>query len=359
MRILQVGKFYFPYHGGIETVVQNLSEELQALGHEVTALVSSHHLFPQFQYINGVRVIRMGRWGSIFSQPLNFLAPVYYLILFWRADVIHLHSPNPLLEFFSLFFPGKKVVTFHAEVVRQKKLLRGYRRLQSYFFSSVSVIVTATKTLAKSPSLLGRTIEVIPFGIREKIASPEGVAEVRRRYGRYVLFVGRLVSYKGVAYLLEAMKDQSANLILIGQGPELANWQALSKQLPGKVFFLENVSEEELSQFYAACEVLVLPSISQAEAFGMVLIEAMSFGKPVISTLLGTGVDEVNDDGVTGLVVPPKDTLALARALQRILADEQLRDQLGKNARKKFTKEFSIQSMAEGYLKIYHRIQNA
>ncbi len=354
-----MGKFYSPYHGGIETVVQNLSEELAARGHQVTVLVSNHHLLPRIEWMNGVRVIRMDRWGTIFSQPLNLLAPLYLFFLCWRADVIHIHSPNPLMEFFSLLFSGKKVVTFHAEVVRQKSLLSWYRKLQAVFYRQVMTVVTGTKSLSRSTSLHGQTIEVIPFGIRERVPTPEKVAAVKSKYGKYVLFVGRLVGYKGVSFLIEAMKDLSTNLVVIGSGPELATWKKQSEQLPGKVYFLENVSDEELSQFYAGCEVLALPSITQAEAFGMVLVEAMSFGKPVISTQLGTGVDEVNDNETTGLVVPPKNSLALRNALSRILSDDQLRDRLGKNSKDKFERMYSVTAMAEGYAKIYQRIKNA
>ncbi len=360
MRILQVGKFYAPYRGGIETVVQNLSEELVRQGHEVTVLVSSHHFLPSLERIHGVKVIRMGRLATILSQPINPFCLFYLFFLSWRCDVVHFHSPNPMLELSSFFIRKKKLVTFHSEVVRQKALLPFYRRLQKLFFSSASEVVVGSFSLAeKLKSLTLKTkISIIPFGVFPRNTQEERVQALKKQYGRFVLFVGRFVSYKGIPVLLAAMKESSASLVLVGSGPEEDSWRQLVKAygLEGRVSFVLDVPEDDLGNYYAACELFVLPSITSAEAFGMVMVEAMSFEKPIVSTILGTGVDEVNQDQVTGIQVPANHSKALKEALDFLWKHPERKQEFGKNAKERFLKFYSANEMAKSYLNVYERI---
>lgn len=365
MRILQVGKFYTPFRGGIETVVQNLSEELVKNGHEVTALVSSHHFLPRIEWIGGVRVVRMGRWGTLCSQPINPFCLFYFLFFAWKSDVVHIHSPNPLLEICSFFIRKKKVVTFHAEVVRQRAFLPFYRLLQKAFFHSVECVIVGSKSLAKKISERQK-VAIIPFGISQKRFDDQRVASLKVRYGSFALFVGRLVSYKGIPVLLESMRELSEkgislNLVLVGAGPEEENWKKLvaSYGLEKRVFFLKEIPESELGDFYAACEIFVLPSITQAEAFGMVLVEAMSFGKPIISTKLGTGVDEVNEDQKTGIQILPSDSVALRSAIEFLILHPEKREQFGNYGKEKFKNIYSAEQMVKSYLTVYERLVHA
>lgn len=355
-----MGKFYAPYRGGIETVVQNLSEELVRQGHEVTALVSSHHFFPSLEWIHGVRVIRMGRWGTIFSQPINPFCLFYLLFLSWRCDVVHFHSPNPILELSSFFLRKKKLVTFHSEVVRQKTLLPFYRPLQKLFLSSANEVVVGSFSLAeKIKSLaLPRKVSIIPFGVFQRNTRAERVQALKKQYGRFVLFVGRFVSYKGIPVLLAALKESSASLVLVGSGPEEGSWRQLVKSygLEDRVSFVLNVPEDDLGNYYSACDLFVLPSVTSAEAFGMVMVEAMSFEKPVISTVLGTGVDEVNQDQVTGIQVPANNSKALEEAVDFLWKNPEKRQAYGKNAKERFLKFYSAKEMAKSYAIAYERI---
>lgn len=360
MRILQVGKYYTPYRGGIETVVQNLSEELVRQGHDVTALVSSHRFLPSIEWIQGVRVIRMGRLATILSQPMNPFCLFYLFFFSWRSDLIHIHSPNPILELSSIFIRKKKLVTFHAEVVRQKAFLPLYHRVQKLFFSSVDEIVVGSKPLAEKVKSLTDSgkVSIVPFGVLQKESQAEKIQVLRNRHGRFALFVGRFVSYKGIPILLSALKESPASLVLVGSGPEEQSWKQMVKNygLENRVSFVSDVSEEDLGNYYAACELFVLPSITAAEAFGMVLLEAMSFEKPVISTKLGTGVDEVNLDQMTGIQVSPNDPVALQEAVNFLWMHPEKRAEFGRNAKERFLKFYSAKEMAKAYVNIYERI---
>ena len=158
-------------------------------------------------------------------------------------------------------------------------------------------------------------------------------AEIRREAGQpIVLFVGRLVPYKGVDVLLEALKGVDAAALIVGDGPLRAALEAQARALgvAEPVRFLGSVADEELAALYRACDVFVLPSVTRQEAFGVVQLEAMAAGKPVVSTDLGTGVGWVNRHGETGFVVPPRDPRRASRgASRRLLADADLQKSMG------------------------------
>jgi rhamnosyl/mannosyltransferase len=227
------------------------------------------------------------------------------------------------------------------------------------------IIVTSTTYLETSP-LLVRFKEkcvVIPLGIdREKFdkrGCEEEITTIRSHYRRrIVLFVGRLTHYKGIPYLLEAMKWVSGRLLIIGKGelePQLRD-QVAQNNLSTKVDFLGELEERKLVPFFHACDLLVLPSITRNEAFGLVQLEAMACGKPVVSTRLETGVQYVNQDGKTGLIVPPRDSEALADAINRLLGDGDLRKRMGIEGRRRVEREFTKEKMARRTLKLYERV---
>jgi rhamnosyl/mannosyltransferase len=173
-----------------------------------------------------------------------------------------------------------------------------------------------------------------------------------------VLFVGRLVPYKGVGVLLRALVDVRARLVIVGNGPLLTELEALANELgvADRTRFAGNVDADELSALYNACDLFVLPSVTRAEAFGMVQLEAMSCRKPVISTDLPSGVPWVNQHEVTGLVVPPGDARALGAAVETMLGDSQLRARMGENGRARVEKEFSIRRLVEQTTALYQSV---
>jgi rhamnosyl/mannosyltransferase len=166
-----------------------------------------------------------------------------------------------------------------------------------------------------------------------------------------VLFVGRLVYYKGVDVLIDAMAHIHATLLIVGEGPLEAELRrrAVVRGIQDRVVFLGEVAAESLPAYYHASDVFVLPSVANTEAFGVVQLEAMAAGVPVVSTKLPTGVSWVNEDGVSGLLVAPGDPIALADSIGRLLADPVLRNRLGQNASRRAELLFSRDRMIESF----------
>lgn len=372
MKILQTNKAYFPVVGGIETTVTNLSEGLarrDGISVEVLTCGDTRSFRVVRKNINGVAVTYVPAWGSFASLPISpsyprFLAGV-------KADILHVHEPFPLADLAILSFPkiaenfSHIVVSWHADIVRQQWALPLYRPMIHRFLRRVDRILVSAPSLIDISEYLPMyrdRCEVIPHGVKlDWIALSHirrgRVEEIRRERGTpLVLFVGRLVYYKGLRYLLEAMNFvAAASLVIIGSGPLRRRLMAdiAGFGLQKRVTVIPYAPEDELHSFYEACDLLVLPSTELSETYGLVQIEAMACGKPVISTRIGTGVTFVNQDGVTGLTVPPRDSRALAGALEKLIADPDLRLALGRNARERALNEFSAPRMVDRTLKVY------
>jgi glycosyltransferase involved in cell wall biosynthesis len=310
-------------------------------------------------------VIRLACLGELFSQPI---LPKLWAVL-WkesrRADVVHFHSPNPIAELLSLFLHKPRFVTFHADVVRQKGLISLYGVLQKLFFRKAARIFVASTALKRtSPALRSfqERISLIPFGLDsgrfQANARIRKYLEELKLARPYVLFVGRLVSYKGLPVLLEAIRSLQCDLRIVGDGPqeeELRRLAAASGCGERVIFHGAIQDEERLGAIFLGARVVVLPSITRAEAFGMVLIEAMGWGIPVISTALDTGVSEVNEHEKTGLVVPVGDAGALASAIRRILESDALYEKFSQNGAAKFRESYAATMMADRILSEYTR----
>jgi len=201
---------------------------------------------------------------------------------------------------------------------------------------------------------------VVPLGIEpgdwHQRVDPERLEAIQRRFpGPRVLFVGRLRYYKGLDYLISAMEQVEAQLLVVGDGRQRA---ALERQAHGspaarRIHFLGDVPQAELPSYYAAADVLALPSSHRSEAFGLVLLEAMACGTPVVSTELLTGTSYTNRDGETGWVVPPRDANALADALRACLADPERGRMMGARGRQRVQTEFGAELMVERVLQVY------
>lgn len=374
MKILQVGKFYFPNAGGIETVVQNLSEGLVALGDQVTVLCSSYKTSSSIESINGVTVVRAPYFGKLFSQPLTPTLPFSIMRLVKQFDLVHFHSPNPLAETSALAIARAVplVATYHADIVRQRALKPFYKPVLRAFLKRQRRVFVATHSHIENSEFigdLGEKCSVIPFGISPSKLAPTArsrtlAAELRNRHGRFILFVGRLVEYKGLAHAIEAMAKLATThpdwkLVIVGDGPlnQALRSQASQLGIQAKVHFEGHVeSNEDLNAYYEACEIFLLPSITKAEAFGMVLLEAMSFAKPLVTTQLSSGVREVNQDGVSGIQVPVADAPALGAALAKLCASESLRARLGQGALARYNSNYTADAMVRAYREEYLEI---
>jgi len=368
MKVLYVYKDYYPVLGGIENHIRLLCQGLKAHPDVVpTVLVTSRTGKTVVEEIDGVRVIKAARLATISSAPISLSLFAWMRRL--EADVTHLHFPYPVGELAYLLAGRSRrmVVTYHSDIVRQKYLLRLYEPFLRRLLARADVItVSSPNYVQSSPYLrsLASKCVVIPHGTDlSRFVATQAVqrraAEIRQHYAApLLLFVGLLRYYKGLSFLIEAMPQIAAKLLIVGQGPQGQEWQTLTRQLglDDKVAFLGRVSEEELIALYHACDVFVLPSIHRSESWGAVQIEAMACGKPVVCTELGTGTSFVNVDGVTGRVVPPRDAAALAAAINALLSDEATRRAMGARARERAQQEFSLETMVERVLAVYGEV---
>ncbi|MFH2010234.1 MAG: glycosyltransferase [bacterium] len=372
MRILHLYKAYPPIKGGIENTIELLAEAQAAAGHDVTVLVSSGGPRPHTESLSGVRVIRAARLLELASTPLSPALPLH--LLRRRADIAHVHSPYPPAEVANLLCgrARRTVITYHSDVVRQQRILRLYAPLLGYVLQRADRIFPTSEPYLRRSKFLQRVADrcqVIPLGIRlAPFQSPDATQAARFRLAwssgaggvsrPVVLFVGRLRAYKGLPYLLRAVTRLDANLAIVGDGPEYRSLRTLAEALglADRVHFAGHLPDEELPAAYQAADVFALPSHLPSEAFGLVMVEAMASGLPVVCTELGTGTSVVNRHQETGLVVPPADPEALAGALHRLLTDEALRRKLGAAGRSRATVEFSAEVYVRRTMDAYHDV---
>jgi glycosyltransferase involved in cell wall biosynthesis len=355
LKIVHAAKFYPPVRGGMETVIGDLCDGT-AGDWDVRVVAANDRSRTIIERRADVEVARVASYGSLVSVPL---CPSFATHL-WRqpADCVVLHEPNPVAGI-SLFLrmPAQRLVVWHhSDLLRPWWAPHTYGRVQRALYQRAECVIVSSPNLAEQSAVVShaRRSVVIPFGIAlERYRTMNPAAEnIRATWpGRRVLFVGRLVYYKGVDVLIDAMARVQGTLLLIGDGPlepELRR-RAAAKGIQDRVVFLGHVSEEMLPAYYQAADVFVLPSVAKTEAFGVVQVEAMAAGVPVISTNLPTGVPWVNEDGVSGLVVPPGDAAALADALARLLSDGELRSRLGRGASERAGRLFSRDRMIRSF----------
>lgn len=364
MRVLQVYKDFFPLTaGGVE---RNMAEICRALkGHStVRVLISSRRLRATRERCDGVEVFGAPELWRALSTPFNPTLPLALHRI--EADIYHLHSPNPMAEIAWLLArpKGALVVSYHSDVVRQARTFSLYRPLYLRFLASAQRILVGSPNLAAGSPILSRFRDrcaYLPYGMdlgrfRLTPRLEERVRQIRTRYGgRLVLFVGRLIYFKGLEYLLKAMSQVDGRLLLIGDGPLRQSLERRREALglAGRVEFLGPLPDADLTAYLHACDLLTLPSSHPSEGFGIVQIEAHACGKPTVCTDVGTGTSFANLDGITGLVVPPRDPPALARAITRLLDDEPLRRRLGETAQRRVEAEFSLERLRDRLLAVY------
>lgn len=364
MRVVHLFKDYFPpTTGGIEQHMQLLCTGLTT-SMDVSVLVPSHSPWKRTETINGVDVVRVPEFGRYAAVP--FCPTMPFELKRLRPDIVHLHFPNPMGDLSYLFSSSPLVISYHADVIRQRRLLPIYKPVLNAVFSKAQRILAASDEYVASSPVLTQYKDrctVVPYGVDLKsfeLTETEAMVVQQRRATAgegTVLFVGVLRPYKGVDVLLRAMARLKARLVVVGRGPnrlELSS-QAARLGLSNRVTFLGEVSDSERRILLHACDVFVLPSIDRREAFGLAQLEAMACGRPVIATDL-PGVRSVNRNQVTGLIVPPNDSDALAAALQRLLGDERLRATLGNAAKKRAELEFSSDRMVRRVQQVYEEV---
>jgi rhamnosyl/mannosyltransferase len=356
MKIVHVFKdFYPPLFAGITGYIADISDAMARRGHEVEVHVAGVRYSRRDRMPSGVVVHRHRELARALSMPIapGLVNEVRRL----KADVIHVHLPNPIGELgAALNTHTPCVCSFHAQLGRQRALEPFYKPLRTRLLDRSRRIFVSGKTMASVPELVAHQakIEVLPYGVSPRLdgrLNSHGGERPVPRDGEplRLLFVGRLVYYKGIEVLLKGLSlVPEAELRIVGDGADRNRLEALSVQLgvSRQVEFAGSIPDEDLVKAYANADVFVLPSVSRAEAFGLAMVEAMASGLPAISTSLGTGTDWVNLDGVTGVVVEPGDAKALAHAIQ-LLRGRELRARLGAGALDRAQKMFSFDRHAD------------
>jgi len=361
-RIVQIGKFYPPHMGGMETHVRDLVCGLSG-SQDVKVLVAGDSIRRQVDNLDGAVITRVPTLGVLASMPVTPTLP--WELMKMKPGLVHVQVPNPGAAFAVTLagYRGPLVITHQSDTLGRRLL----KKIVDPFVNEMMrradrIIATSSRYLDSSDELapFRSKCRVIPMGINP-VKEPENVqaesARIIQECGpRLVLAVGRLVGYKGFVYLLEAMRMVDATLLLVGTGPLDAELKraAQSYGVSRKVRFLGRV--DDLRKYYRACSIFVLPSISRAEAFGLVQLEAMAAGLPVINTNIDSGAPEVSLDGITGITVPPEDADSLARAMNLLLSDTALRQRMGEAGRLRAHREFSPELMIERTLKLYEEV---
>ena len=373
IRVLQVNKLYYPVTGGIERVVQQLAEGL-CEDTDTKVLVCRRKGRTIVEQIAGIEVTRASSMGMLSSLPLS----VSFLWKFRRMakdrDIIHIHMPFPLgdLACFLSGYKGRVILWWHSDIVRQKKLMKLYRPLMEWLLRRADCIVVATQGHIDGSKYLKPYQEkcrIIPFGVDLKI---EKEADRWYEEGRLLerseekpdavkfLFVGRLVYYKGCRTMIEAFVQAAKGnsriqLDIVGTGPLEPELKKQTEELglTDRIQFHAEVSDDELIGYFKECDVFVLPSLQRSEAFGLVQIEAMAFGRPVINTKLPSGVPYVSLHGETGLTVEPGNAAELAEAMQYLAEHPVERCRMGERARARMEEQFRMDKMLKRVLQLY------
>ena len=378
MRVLHVNKLYTPWIGGIEAVIQDLAEGLVTLPDvHCEVLVCQDRGPKEISNLNGVRVTRVASSGMLLSMPV---APGFSAQLQTMApefDIVHVHTPFPLLLFYDWTALRQKgvriVIHHHSDIIRplQRALLSPLQRLEKRFLDSADKIVVTSEGMLKHSLTLANyhaKCQVIPLSIdlsRVRDISSTERAIVRDRLGidetaRVVMFVGRLAYYKGLRYLVEAVRSLDLNLLIVGNGPlrtQLTK-QIERENLTDKIRILGRITNDELASLYSIADLFVLPSTAPSEAFGLVQLEAMSYGVPVINTDLASGVPSVSRHNETGLTVRAADSIALRDAIKLLLEDNELRARFSKAALQR-VKSFDRSVILETLHSLYRELVSA
>lgn len=368
IRVCHLGKYYPPAAGGIESHVHTMAHAQAELGLAVQVFCINHRSGPTtIEHDGPIEVVRFGRAAS--AAKLDVCPDLGSALARVRADILHLHVPNPtmILGLLGSRLRTPVVVTYHSDLIRQRVRGALFRPLERWAYRRVRAILPTSPLYPAGSRFLrpyAERLQVLPHGIdlQPYIAPSEAAraeaARIRARYESPLwLGCGRLVYYKGFLNAIRALTRVRGTLLLIGEGPDQAMLQEEARRLgvQDRVKFLGHVAR--VAPYYLAADAFWFPSNERSEAFGIVQVEAMASGCPVINTAIPhSGVPWVSPHEETGLTVPVNDPVALADAASRLLSEPGLRDRLAAAARARAIREFDHRTMAERSLAIYRRV---
>ncbi|SMB29654.1 Glycosyl transferase family 1 [Serratia proteamaculans] len=369
LKVLHFYKTYYPdSFGGIEQVIFQLSEAGACHQIESTTLSLSTRGDIDNERVGMHTAYYAATNFEVASTPFSVSAISKFKALAAQADIIHYHFPFPFMDLVHFIAGVKKptVVSYHSDIVKQKLALKMYTPLMNQFLSSVDCIVAASPNYVETSPVLQKylpKVKVIPYGLDKKsypVADEAHLERWRQQVGdRFFLFVGAFRYYKGLHILLEAIQHTDFPLVIIGAGPIEAELKQQAQDLGLKnIHFLGALPDEDKAALLELCYSVVFPSHLRSEAFGITLLEGAMYGKPLISSEIGTGTTYINIDQETGLVVPPSDPQALRAAMTTLWQDPELAQRYGANAAKRFQALFTSERMAESYIELYQQLIN-
>lgn len=376
LRVLHIGKFYPPFVGGMENFIGDLLPALERCGIVTAAMVHGHEFARKHPYGKDEerRICRAPTYGNVFFAPISPAFPFYLLRLLrnFNPHILHIHLPN-ISAFWAMFLPGARnipwILQWQSDVVFSEInacLSAAYGPFEQHLLERADRIIVASPPYLSSSAVLSKwrdKCRVIPLGLnakRLKTPSADSLkwAETVWRPGKMrVLAIGRLTYYKGHEILIKAAAGlPETHTIIAGKGDlrDSLNHLVKTMGLNERVELMGFVPEDKLNALLAACDVLCLPSIERTEAFGLVLLEAMAFARPVVvSNVPGSGMGWIVRHESTGLHVNPGNPQDLSEALRYLYDRPETRRRFGHAGKKRFQACFQIERTAEETARLY------
>jgi glycosyltransferase involved in cell wall biosynthesis len=352
--------------GGIPEAIAYIAQGM-ASRHQSLVLVARDRGLGRRFALDGMSVEAVTSFATAMSSPL---APSFPLRLAQRArkaSLVALHHPFPLNDIgVRIGFPEHTalVVHWHTKIVGKRPFATALAPILTHTLERAQRIIVSHPTLVRNSPLLARCADkcmVVPYGVHVNYwgeldaTQRRKASELRERHPRLVLATGRLVPYKGFHVLIEALRHVDATVMIVGEGPLEHDLRQTARRLGvGDRFVLAGgLSRDDLKVHLHAARMFALPSVTEAEAFGIVQLEAMAAGLPVINTDLPTGVPDVARNEREGLTVPPGDPAALAAAINRLLDDEGLARSFGSAGRSRVAAEYRAEVFVKRIEDVY------
>jgi rhamnosyl/mannosyltransferase len=353
-KVLHTYKVFHPdIAGGVPSAIATLCTSTNS-AFANSVLVARLKGLPRSYEINGIPVEAVASFGTLFSTPMAPGYPRAFLERAKSSDIVIHHAPFPLTDIVAHRLPNQLplVVYWHADIANYPILKKLVGPSISRTLNRADRIVVSDDSMVAASTLLQAFADkctVVPYGANLNYWSTvtesekESSARLRQRHPRMILTIGRLVAYKGLASLLQALVDVDGEIVIIGEGPLLPNLKALAEKLgvQNRVTFEGRLESSEIKSYLYAARVLAFPSLTIAEAFGLVQLEAMATGLPIVNTSLPTAVPKIARHDQEALTVAPNSPPALAEALNRILNDGVLAQRLGRAGKSRALSEYS------------------
>ncbi len=368
-KLLQVGK-YFSLKGGIETVTRSLVFALHN-DHLIDVLCFSRDDKTHISKIGNSTIWEAGTLFKFLSSPISIKFFTWFKALRKKYDVLLIHTPNPLAALALIFFPtkAKVVIQWHGDILNKGMFYFFFKPLEEKMLQRADIVLATSAIYIENSAALKKfkhKCKVLPLGINENnlVSNAAFVEKIKRKYnGKKIVFaLGRYVYYKGFEYLIEAAQYLGDDFVILigGHGPQKIFYEKKIKDLnlQHKVFLIAETGENFWGSYFKACDIFCLPSYEKAESFGIVLLEAMSFSKPVVATNIpGSGTPWVNKHKFSGLNVSLKNSKQIAAAIKEIIFGDRY-DEYCKNARQRFDENFTEEKMVCRLLDVLEELYN-